>query len=203
MKIAFDIDNVLADIVGTAREILECDLGLEPGQLEMTGIYDAPYRVKGHEKPISVDHAFWGDERVLLSCVLFPGALEAVTMAADIGVLAGYVTRRPESARVHTAEWRQTANLPDATIAHVGTDDPATNFDTCKSHACIKLGATHLIDDHADEFLSAHAAGISMVVVDAVVGRAKRHQILADHPDVPLVPSALAAMRYLLPENTP
>ena len=201
MKIAFDVDNVLADIVATARDVLEGDMGLEPGTLEIIDLYDTPFRIRGQSKPIAVDHSFWDDERVISNCRVLPGAVEAVTLASDAGLHAGYITRRPESVRQLTQDWMDSISLPREIVVHVGTNDPTTTFDLCKSEACAALGATHLVDDHADEFASAHAAGISMVVVDAFIGRSKRHQILANYPSVPLVPNVMAAVQHLLERN--
>ena len=201
MKIAFDIDNVLADILSTARDVLEDDMGLEPGSLEIIDYYDSPFRLKGDSSPVSVEHSFWNDERVILNCRVYPDAVEAVAMADDAGRFAGYVTRRPESVRNLTQAWMDSIPLRRGMVMHVGTDDPNTAYDMCKSEACAALGATYLIDDHADEFASAHAAGVSMVVVDAFTGRKKRRQILANYPKIPLVPDAISAVRHILSET--
>ena len=198
MKVSFDIDNVLADIVSTARNVLEEDMGLAPGTIEIIDFYDSPFQIKGDKTPISVDHSFWNDERIISGCQVFPRAVEAMKLADEAGIHAGYITRRPASTEEATAAWLPSVGLPQKIVVHVGTEDAETTFDMCKSEACSAIGATHLVDDHADEFQSAHAAGISMVVVDAFIGRAKRRQILKSYPSVPLVTDAWAAVQHLL-----
>ncbi|MAM83255.1 MAG: hypothetical protein CL472_01065 [Acidobacteria bacterium] len=198
MKVSFDIDNVLADIVGTARNVLEEDMGLAPGTIEIIDFYDSPFKIKGDKTPISVDHSFWSDKRVISDCRVFPRAVEAVKLADEAGILAGYITRRPAAIEEATAAWFSSVGLPQKIAIHVGTENAETTFDMCKSEACSAIGATHHVDDHADEFQSVHAAGVSMVVVDAFIGRAKRKQILSNYPSVPLVPDAWSAVQHLL-----
>lgn len=198
MKVSFDIDNVLADIVGTARSVLEEDMGLEPGSIEIIDFYDSPFRVKGSQTPISVDHSFWDDERIISNCRVFPRAVEAMQLAERAGIHAGYITRRPARTEKATEAWMASVQLPKKIVVHVGTENAETTFDLCKSEACAAIGATHLVDDHADEFRSAHAAGIKMVVVDAFIGRAKRRQILSNYPAIPVVPDAWSAVQLLL-----
>lgn len=200
VRIAFDIDNVLACIITSARTVLASDLKIPVGEIILTEIYQSPF---SHRNPtlarsLKVDHAFWDRPEVLIGCPVLPGALEAVRLAQRSGALAAYITRRPEFVRFHTQSWLNEHGFPNAPLHHVGTTNAQTTYETCKSTACKIVGATHLIDDHATEFTTARAAGIEVVVVDAPVGRAARMAAMANTPDALLAKDAYEAVQLIL-----
>ena len=200
MKVALDIDNVLAAIIEAARTTLAEDLGVHRDDVVAMDRYHQPFRWSDRQggADIEVAHSFWDQDRVLSRCPVLPGAVEAVGRLAGAGALAGYVTRRPPRTRPTTVAWLIAAPFPGAPLAFVGTEDPETTYATCKSIACRRMGATHLVDDHASEFASARAAGIEVVVVDFPVGRAMRTEAMRPHPDAVLVPDVGAAIDHLL-----
>jgi hypothetical protein len=200
MLVAIDVDNVLADIISSARLTLAEDLGIDASDIVLTNAYHQPF---GHPDPavaarLVIEHAFWDRPEVLSRCPVIPGSLDAVLRLEDHGILAGYVTRRPAAVRGLTEEWMASSGFPDRPRRFVGTTDAGTAYDTCKSIACRELGATHLVDDHADEFSTARAAGIEVVVVDADIGRDRRMEALRDHPDAILVASMAQAADLLI-----
>jgi hypothetical protein len=200
MRVAVDVDNVLADIVTSARMTLAQDVGVPVDEIILTGAYHRPF---GHEDPaiaekLVLDHAFWDRPEVLLRCPVLPGAREAMWRLHEAGMLAGYVTRRPGAVADLTREWHSAVGMPPAEMRFVGTTDASTTYDQCKSVACREIGATHLIDDHADEFATARAAGVEVIVVDAEVGRRKRMEVLAGHPEAVLVADAAEAVEVIL-----
>lgn len=200
VRIAFDIDNVLGDIVTSARRVLASDLGVAEEEIILTNVYWRPFT---HEDPVIadslvLDHAFWDRRDVLEGSPVLPRAVEAVRMAERAGALAGYVTRRPEAVRAITQAWLDGNGFPKAPLHHVGTDDAGTTYDRCKSTACRIIGATHLIDDHATEITTALSAGIEVVVVDAPVGREARMIALNDNPGTCLVNDAHEAVEHIL-----
>ena len=200
VRIAFDIDNVLGDIIASARAVLARDLGVEQDAIVLTNVYWQPFT---HEDPViasalTLDHAFWDRSDVLRGSPPLPRAVEAVTMAHESGNLAGYVTRRPETVRGITQQWLDAHGFPPAPLRHVGTVEVDTKYDTCKSTACREIGATHLIDDHATELSTALAAGIEVVVVDAPIGREARMRALEDNPEAALVDDVHDAVVYIL-----
>lgn len=204
MRIAFDIDNVLGDIISSARAALARDHGLPVTSIGLTGIYHSPFSVDdgSGETLIRLDHAFWDRDDVLTGSPVIGGAVAAVTRVAEAGALAGYVTRRPDSVRGITQDWLDRSGFPVAPLHHVGTNDAATTYDLCKSSACRILGATHLVDDHATEIDKARRNGIDVVVVDADIGRDARHAILADHPEALLARDVSHAVDLLLGART-
>jgi phosphoglycolate phosphatase-like HAD superfamily hydrolase len=200
MRVAVDVDNVLADIIASAKMTLAEDLGLPVDEIVMTGIYHRPF---GHPDPaidakLKLDHAFWDRPEVILRCPVLPGALDAMHRLDRAGVLAGYVTRRPGAVRETTRQWHAAVGLPHAEMRFVGTTDAATTYAQCKSVACAEIGANYLIDDHADEFATARAAGVEVIVVDAEIGRDRRIEVLSHHPDAILVTCASHAVDVLL-----
>lgn len=200
MRIAFDIDNVLGDIISSARAALARDHGVPVERVVLTGIYHSPFSIDdgGGDTLIRLDHAFWDRDDVLKNSPVIPGAVDAVRRVAEAGSLAGYVTRRPGSVREVTQDWLDRGGFPSAPLHHVGTNDASTTYDLCKSSACRILGATHLVDDHATEIDKARRNGIDVVVVDAEIGRAARHAILEDHPEALLARDVGHAVELLL-----
>lgn len=200
MRVGVDVDNVLADIIAAARLTLSEDTGIAVDEIVLSGIYHRPFAHPDPEQDekLAVGHAFWDRPEVLLRCPLLPGALDAMWRLKEAGMLAGYVTRRPGAVRELTSTWFERVGLPPAEMRFVGTTDASTTYDQCKSVACREIGATHLIDDHADEFATARAAGVEVIVVDAEVGRDRRIDVLSEHPDAVLVASAEEAVEHLL-----
>jgi hypothetical protein len=204
MRIAFDIDQVLADIIQGARSVLAADLGISPESIVDTFEYSQPFT---HGNPdlaarLVVEHSFWDREDLLTTCPVVPGAAEAVRRVHDAGHLAGYITRRPGHVSHLTTGWLAANGFMQAPVHHVGTGDAATNFDRCKSAACKMIGATHLIDDHATEVTTAGAAGICVVVVDTPVGRRERHEALLLRPQTLVARDAAHAVQLLLTPMT-
>lgn len=200
VRIAFDIDNVLADIIASARQALARDLSVREEEIVLTNVYWQPF---SHEDPVIADslvleHAFWDRSDVLRGCPVLPRALEAVRLAERNGALAAYVTRRPDAVRGITQWWLDSNGFPMAPLHHVGTTDAATTYDLCKSTICRQVGATHLIDDHATEIAKARSAGIEVVVVDAPVGREARMEVMAATPGASLARDALQAVEIAL-----
>lgn len=200
MRIAFDIDNVLGDIISSARAALARDHGVPVESIGLTGIYHNPFSIDdgSGDTLIRLDHAFWDRDDVLTASPVIEGAVAAVTRVAEAGALAGYVTRRPGSVRGVTQDWLDRGGFPGAPLHHMGTNDASTTYDLCKSSACRLLGATHLIDDHATEIDKARRNGIDVVVIDAEIGRSARYAILADHPEALLARDVGHAVELLL-----
>lgn len=200
MRVAVDVDNVLADIITSARLTLAEDLDLPVEDIILTGIYHRPF---GHPDPeidakLELDHAFWDRPEVILRCPVIPGALDAMNRLHQAGMLAGYVTRRPDAVREMTRQWHGVNAFPKAEMRFVGTTDASTTYAQCKSVACGEIGAGYLIDDHADEFATARAAGVEVIVVDADIGRDRRVEVLSLHPDATLATSAAHAVDILM-----
>lgn len=200
MRIAFDIDQVLADIILGARNLLAKDLGISAATIVDTFDYHRPFT---HESPaiaarLAVEHAFWDRHDLLTTCPVVPGSAEGVSRVHAAGRLAGYVTRRPGHVSHLTHGWLRSNGFPVAPVHHVGTADAATTFNRCKSAACREIGATHLIDDHATEITTASEAGICVVVVDTPVGRRQRIEALKARPDTLVARDAAHAVEILL-----
>jgi beta-phosphoglucomutase-like phosphatase (HAD superfamily) len=198
--VAFDIDNVLCDIIASAKRILAKDADIPVDEVILTNVYHRPF---DHAVPeiairMRVDHAFWDREDLLSSCPAMPGAVEAVNRLHDHGMLAAYVTRRPASVRSVTEPWMRAMGFPMVPIYHVGTTDAQTTYEVCKSTVCHRIGATHLVDDHATEIATAKAAGIEVIVVDADIGRDRRMELLAENPGVMVARDAAHAVEMLI-----
>lgn len=204
MLVASDIDNVLSDIIASARRALARDVGIDPHEIILTQVYQRPF---SHPDPqinakLTLDHAFWDRAEVIDGCDPIPGSVDAMMRLHQAGMLVGYITRRPPTVREGTERWMRKHGYPAMPVHHVGTTAFDTTFELCKSSVCHKLGATHLLDDHATEIDTATRSGIEVVVIDADIGRDARHLVLARHPGTLLVADAAAAADLLLDRHS-
>ena len=201
MYIATDIDNVLLDIIASARIVLADKLGLQTEDVKLTDIYEAPFANSDPEIQNRINeitgHSFWNIPEILVGCPIFPNAPEAIEKLSRAGLFAGYITRRPNSVAQMTQDRLDHFGFPVAPVLHVGSDNQDTHFKTCKSTACQKLHATHLMDDHATEIETAHSAGIEVLVIDAPTGRDRRHEILKICP-APLFTDVMDAVESMI-----
>lgn len=200
MLAAFDIDNVMCDIIAGARTLLSREIGIPVSDVQLTGIYATPF---SHHDPaiasiLAVDHAFWDREDLLISCPALPGSVEAAWRLFDARRLAAYITRRPPAVEHLTSHWLEKLRFPPLKAYHVGASEAASAFATCKSTVCHEIGVTHLVDDHATEIATAAAAGISVIVVDAEVGRDARYAELQKNPGAVLARDVGHAVDILL-----
>ena len=199
MKIALDLDNVIIDIMASARAVTAADHGLEIDDVIETNVYWDPFT---HADPVIAarlrpDHSFWDREEVLLKAPPLPGSLDAVRRLHDEGMLACYITRRPPEVATFTAQWLADGRYPEVEIEHVGHQDQALYFERCKSSVCMEHGVTHMIDDQPHEIQTLHAAGISTILVDAPVGRGKRREFMKENPHIPVAPDLASAVDIL------
>lgn len=203
MKIGLDLDNVIVDIMASARAVMAKDHSLELEEVIETHVYWEPFT---HSDPLIAetlkpDHSFWNREDVLLGAPPLPGSLEAVLALHEAGLLACYITRRPPLVDAITRQWLSMHSFPEMPVVHVGHTDRDQYFDRCKSTACHEHGVTHMVDDQPHEIESLRAAGINTILVDAPVGRAKRIEFLAQNPSIPVVATLLEATTMLLEER--
>jgi hypothetical protein len=199
-KVALDLDNVIVDIVESARMAVAVLAGVEPGDLVDTGLYASPFTHPDPEvaRLIVTDHDFWQREDVLAGARPLPGARNAVWRLHDAGGLAGYVTRRSIRARGITAAWLDLHDFPAAQMRFVGHHEQHQNHAACKAEECIDLQATHLIDDSQAEAGRAMERGIVAILVDHPLGRIARSHWLADHPGVRLAPDIASAISIIM-----
>ena len=202
MKIALDLDNVIVDIMASARAVTAADHGLIIEDVIETNVYWDPFT---HADPsiaerLRPDHSFWDREEVHLGAPMLAGSLEAVLRLHDPGLLACYITRRPPIVAALTTKWLSDNRYPNLPVIHVGHTDRTLYFSLCKSSACIEHGATHMIDDQPHEVQTLAAAGIRTILVDAPVGRAKRREFMASNPEIPVAADLGQAVDMLFDE---
>lgn len=200
MNIALDLDNVLIDIMGSAKRILARELGVPVHEIIDTGIYGAPFT---HANPaiadqIKTDHAFWSRHDVLAQSCPLPGAVDAANRLHQAGQLGCYITRRPPAVAKITAASLKDHAFPDRPICHVGHTEPKRNYAMCKSTACRDHAITHMIDDHVGEARTLKEAGIAVFLIDAPTRRDERRQFLAAYPSTPVAPDVSSAVDVLL-----
>lgn len=198
--VAFDLDNVIVDIVESARSAAAALADVDPGSLIDTGIYATPFT---HPDPelaslIVTNHEFWQRDDVLACSKPLPGAREALWRLHDAGMLRGYVTRRAERAMGITRAWLEFYGFPSSGLHHVGHHEEMRNYDSCKAETCLRIGATHLVDDSHREADSAVRRGVVPILVDHPLGRLARQAWQLEHPDVIIVPDASAAVEHLI-----
>lgn len=199
-KVAFDLDNVVVDILESARRTAAAMAGVEHDVILDTWTYATPF---SHEDPvvaalIVTDHVFWQKHEILLQATVMEGAVEAIRRLHDAEMLAGYITRRAPNARDLTLEWLRVNGLPDVALHHVGHEDEALNHAMCKADICLEIGATHLVDDSQHEVQRALDKGIIPILVDHPLGRAARMEWLSQRPHVMLARDAVHAVEMLL-----
>ncbi len=198
--VAFDLDNVVVDILHSARIAAAALAEVDPGEVVDTGIYYAPF---AHADParaalMVTDHDFWQLRDILENARPMDGAVDALWRLSHSGRLRGYVTRRAPDVEDVTRSWIERHGLPPATLRHVGHLEALRNRDACKAEICHAIGATHLVDDSQDEADSALGRGIVPILVDHPLGREAREAWRSRNPQVALVPDAASAVELLL-----
>ncbi len=203
MKVGLDLDNCIVGIMESAREAMARDLSIPVSDIIETQVYWQPFT---HSDPqiaeqLKPDLAFWDREDVLLGAPALPDALDAAHKLHEAGLLACYITRRPPAVAHLTNHWLVSQKAPDVPTFHVGSADKAEYFAQCKSHACKKLGVTHMVDDQPHEATSLMEAGINVVLIDAPIGRSNRKTFSAKHPHIPVAAHLSGAVELLLNEH--
>lgn len=199
MRVAFDLDNVVVDILASARMKAAARAGIDARDVLDTHVYAAPFT---HPDPsvaalVATDHDFWQDLGMLRAATPMPGAIAALRALAQVDALGAYVTRRAPNAREVTLDWLQRVGAPEAELAMVGHEDADHNHAACKADVCLMLGMTHLVDDSEGEAERAMRRGVSPILVDHPLGRARRTEWLARHPGIPLARDAAHAVQML------
>jgi len=202
MKVGLDLDNVIVDIVASARTVIAADIGIDPEHIIDTNIYWDPFTHRDEEiaQRLKPDHAFWDRQDLLLNAPELPGSLQAARSLHEAGILTCFITRRPPIVELLTARWLHERNYPQVPVIHVGNTDEVHYFKLCKSSACQTYEVTHMVDDQAHEVETLIKAGIKAILVDAPIGQQERQQFIAQHPHVPVVPSVVEAAQMLLEE---
>lgn len=199
MRVACDLDNVVVDILDSARKAVAASASVEISEIVDTHIYWAPFH--HHDEVIAqklaTPHEFWQCTTMLASAPPLPGAINALDRMARFGRLAGYVTRRAPSARTVTLEWIDRNKAPRAPLMMVGHEKSEDNHIACKADICLTIGATHLIDDSQEEAARALARGIIPILIDHPLGREKRYAWLAENPQVALARDITHAVEML------
>ena len=200
MKIGLDLDNVIIDIMSSARAVTANDHSLTIEEVIETNVYWDPFTHADPEiaprlRPV---HSFWDRPDVLLTAPCLPGALEAVLRLHEAGLLACYITRRPPTVDALTLRWLREHTFPDVPVVHVGHSDKTLYFERCKSSACLEHGVTHMVDDQPHEIETLTTAGISSILVDAPVGRDKRREFMRDNPAIPVARDITHAVDMLM-----
>lgn len=203
MRAGCDLDNVIIAIIESARRLMAADLGIPLAEIEETNIYWDPFT---HADPaiaekLKPSFAFWNREELLTGCEPLPGAHEAAWRLYDANLLACYITRRPPDVAHLTTAWLKAHCMPPVPVEHVGAAAGETYFGTCKSTICRRYGVTHMIDDHAGEADMLAKAGIEVILVDAPIGQAARHEFLASHPHIRIAPDVMGAAKLLLSDQ--
>lgn len=200
MLIGSDLDNVIVNILESARTVIARDLGLPVEEILDTHKYGNPF---SHADPdiaklINLDHVFWNREDVLFESHPIEGSLDALWRLHDADILACYITRRAPHVSDLTRQWLQAHGYPPVPVEHVGTLSTDTYYATSKSSVCARYNVTHMIDDHALEAESLMRAGIEVILVDAPIAKAERHAFIAKHPHIRMVATAADAVDLLL-----
>lgn len=201
-RVAFDLDNVVFDIMNAALRVKAADIGIATSDITMTWKYHDPF---SHSDPdvhrlLRTDHDFWMRDDMLASCLPLVGAVEALNRLHDAGMLVAYVTRRSGTSRIVTERCLRSAGCPPVTLSMVGDVDAGRNHAVCKARTCLDLGATHLVDDSQSEIASALAEGMRGILVDHPLGREARNQWRRSHASVPLASDAAHAVEMILAE---
>lgn len=200
MRVASDLDHVMCDLVGQARVVLADDLGVPVDEIIQTYVY---HDSLAHADPatnarIRVDHAFWERDEVMRDALPMPGAVEAAWRLHDAGLLTAYVTRRGPNVAEATRQWLARNRFPPVPAHFVGSPDPTLSYADCKTAACIRSGATLLLDDSQDEVARVVDAGLSAILLDAPVGREARRAFCRGRPEILCLPSITEAVDHLL-----
>lgn len=197
--VAFDLDNVVVDILEAAREAAAALAGIEIAAVEDTWTYSAPFTHSdaGVAARLATSHDFWQREDILAAAHPIEGAREALWRLQEANMLRGYVTRRADRAMGITKAWLEFHGFPSASLHHVGHSEEMRNYDSCKAEICLRIGATHLVDDSQHEAEAALRRGIVPILVDHPLGRAARHAWLLEHPEVTLARDAVEAVGML------
>lgn len=200
LRVAFDLDNVVVDIVAAARDALAAAAGIPAAEIVTTSDYKAPFSHPDAaiRKRLATPHEFWQREDVLAAAKPLPGARRALMDLAEAEMLAAYITRRAPRARGITQAWLEIHDMPTVPLHLVGHHDVLRNGDACKARICRDIGATHLVDDSQHEAERALPFGIAPILVDHPLGRPMRSAWRSMHPEVVMVDDATDAAAWLL-----
>lgn len=200
LRVALDLDNVLVDILESARIAVAALAGIDPTSLVDTWVYATPFTHPDESvsRLIVTDHHFWQRDDVMAASRPLPGARDAAMRLANAGILAGYVTRRSLRAKGITGAWLDLHDFPKAEMRFVGHHEADRNNAACKAEECLALKATHLIDDSQAEAGRAVDRGITAILVDHPLGRIARNDWLAANTGVPLATDVAEAVSLLL-----
>jgi len=198
-SVAFDLDNVVVDILEAARFAAAASAGIKADDVVDTGIYYAPFHHPRSDIAalLATPHEFWQREDILAAAPPMPGAREALRRLADAGMLTAYVTRRAGKARGITQAWLEIHGMPLVPLHHVGHHEADRNHEACKARTCLDIGATHLVDDSQHEAESALRHGITPILIDHPLGRRARNEWLGSHPGVTIARDAAHAVDML------
>lgn len=202
MRVGLDIDNVILDIMTSAKLVKANDIGIDPEEIIETGIYFDPF---SHENPdvrekLKLTHCFWDREEVLLGSPPLKGAINAVKQLHNAGLLSCYITRRPPQVERLTRASLAMHEAPEAPVVHVGNIEKSQYYAKCKSTVCIKYGITHMVDDQPTEVDALTNAGIKAIIVDAPIGREARGKYLTTRPNIPVARDLGHAASMILEE---
>lgn len=179
--IGIDIDNVIASIESTLRRLLAQRYGCAENELQQTSLYRYPFlpaELIGsggdphtHAATCQAYANIWDSPELITEVSPTPQAPELMHQLSDLGLLAGYITRRPEKFSVPSRAWLRTCNFPAAPLRHAYDDARGRQ---CKSSHLHQLGAGVLIDDHPAEIESVIASGIHGILLSAPHNRDAR-----------------------------
>jgi hypothetical protein len=172
--IALDIDGVCADTNESLRAYCCRELGLEPTRVPIPSDYYDMVSVWPLEHQERVDvlirGAFALDEGGVYSeAPEVPYASRIAGILAGWGLVAGYVTRRPEGVLGATQSWLERNNFPRLQVRCAPRGTP-------KAEIVQELGAVGMIEDSPIEALQLAQAGLRVALMDWPYNRDVRHR---------------------------
>ena len=169
LKVCLDLDGVCADTGASLRAFICAELGLDVGTIALSPDYfdltsGYPEHLRGRAAELAHDAFADNAGNVYGAAPELTCAARVARVLAHYGMVAGYVTRRPEGVRSVSKDWLKRHGFPLAPLHHV----PAG---TAKAAVVRELGACGMIEDSPSEALELSQGGLHVALLDWVYNR--------------------------------
>ena len=158
---AVDLDGVLADSLTQATRLVCEALGIAPTSLAEHRAYDdlaLAYPEELREQAAALYRQVYDGNLAYAAAMPLPNARSTVTRLARMGLLSGYITRRPADSHEVSQRWLKTHGFPDAPVLTISRKGS-------KGEAMVELGASVLIEDSLSEARAVRSEGFGAVLI--------------------------------------
>lgn len=198
MRVAFDIDGVLADIdpqvASLLRSLINSDLPRERSSTRYDQFYNSsttpdPRMAIRMMAANAVLPQIYDQPEIYQKADPYKGGVALVRSLARMGYFAGFVTHRAPFLEDATMKWLEKHIQTDQVHTVVFTDP-----DECKSEACRSIDATVLVEDNLEVARKAAASGMRVFLIDRLYNQGELPSGVSRVADFPALAFELGAL---------